>query len=67
MGNETRVTMVMLAGAIATVAAWALGQFANLAVPPEIMAAGTTILIALLTWLAPSAFISKVFQGNKAP
>jgi len=52
--NTTRVSAVAVAGALATIIAWAAKQ-AGLDVPPEVVAALTTMLAVVVGVLVPGS------------
>jgi hypothetical protein len=54
MGNiSNKVTIPALAGAIVTIATWAIMQFAHITIPGEIAAAITTVVMAGLGYVVP--------------
>lgn len=53
-GNDARVTHGVLAGAIAAIGWWALGAFAGIVAPAEVVASSVVILTALVQWFMPT-------------
>lgn len=50
-----KVTATVLAGAIVTILVWAVHQFANVSVPPEVAAALVTVVSFLVGYFVPAA------------
>lgn len=55
MKPTRKVGSGLLAGALTSIAVWALDQFAGVQIPAEIAAAITTVLAFAVSWLVPEA------------
>jgi len=59
MGNKyiptRKVGSSAIGGALATIVIWAINTYSGVEMPPEIAAAITTIIVALIAYLVPDA------------
>jgi hypothetical protein len=59
MGSQSNTSVFALAGAMAALIFWAMGNLLP-EVPPGIEAAATTVIATLIAWFTPSDFLSRI-------
>jgi hypothetical protein len=59
MGSQSNTSVFALAGAMAALIFWAMGNLLP-EVPPGIEAAATTVIATMIAWFTPSDFLSRI-------